>query len=349
MNQILIENKAGKIQLRDIVMQPVMDELIAEIGRIFGAKAAAEGSFTGELTNYAENAVDTLEIVIHSPGGSVLDGYTLFHEINALRARGVVVTATINSLAASMASVIAMACDSIRMVPQGRMMIHEVKQGIYGDTAALTAGAKLCDDMSAEIADIYASKTGQTSSSMREMMKKETWMNAKEALAAGFIDEVFDIRATETTKNTMSLLSKLFPGNDEISKLEASINENDSLRTELATAQLKITELTGLSAIIADKDLEITALATEKQDLTTALATATEEIAAKVTEIEAAKASAGVIATEILASIGQPAPLAIEGELPPVDHAAIYATLTGAARTNYYTEHSADIRKSITK
>ena len=313
MNLIEINNKSGKISLKDIVMQPVMDELITEMSRIFGAKAAENGAYTGELTNYAENAVDTLEIVIHSPGGSVLDGYTLYHEIQGLRARGVVVTATINSLAASMASVIAMACDNIRMVPQGRMMIHEVQQGIRGGADELAAAAKLCDSMSNEIAEIYAGKTCQTVSEMREMMKKETWMNAKEALAAGFIDEVFDIRSKEPTKNDMSILAKLFPGNDQVAQLEAQVAENDSLRIELTEAQAKITELSGHAEAIATAQAEIVALT----EANAAKLAELESNAAKITELEAAiivtdeKVSAA--AAELLAASGHPAPLEISG------------------------------------
>jgi len=323
----------------------VMDELISEMGRIFGAQAAAEGTITGELTNFTENAADTLEIVIHSPGGSVLDGYTLYHEINALRARGVFVTATINSLAASMASVIAMACDEIRMVPQGRMMIHEVQQGVRGGADELAAAAQLCDSMSNEIADIYAAKTGKTSSEMRALMKKETWMNAKEALAAGFIDAVFDIRDSKPTKNEMNgILSKLFPGNDQVAQLEASIAENDSLRAALAAKDLKITELTGLSAIIADKDLEITALADEKLKLSNEITSLTTALAAKDAEIEAAKASAGTLATETLAAIGQPEPLKLdENASASTSHLDKFNSLKGREATAYYNEFQKEI------
>jgi len=81
--------------------------------------------------------------------------------------------------------------------------------------------------------------------------------------------------------------------------------------------------------------------------------TALEATAARVPELEsavtAAQASASVVATEMLASIGQPEPLAIEQSEPPVDHAAIFATLTGQSRTEYYAKHGAEIRKSITK
>ena len=120
MSIISIENKSGKIRLKDAVVQPVMDELIEQIGRLFGATAAQSGEYTGELTNCLENAVDELEIEIHSPGGSIFDGFTLYNELLGLRQRGVKVTATINTLAASMASVIAMAADVIRIVPWTR-------------------------------------------------------------------------------------------------------------------------------------------------------------------------------------------------------------------------------------
>jgi ATP-dependent protease ClpP protease subunit len=361
MNLIQIENKAGKIRLNDIVMQPVMDELIAEIGKIFGAKAASEGIYTGELTNYAENAVDELEIVIHSPGGSVLDGYTLYNEIKALRARGVVVTATINSLAASMASVIAMACDKIQMVPNGRMMIHEVKQGVHGDADKLADAAKTCDSMSQEIAEIYAERTGSTVSDMRAMMKKETWMGAKDALAGRFIDAIVDIRAANPTKNAMNILKMLFPGNEaEISQVEAQLAEVDSLRNDIAMftaekAQL-VADITAKDqtiaehvASIASRDEAITALTGEKETLTASIDQAKADLAAKDVAIEAAKNSATQTAVETLAAIGQTAPLPNADENAPVDHIAKLSTLKGSERTEYYANHGEAIRAQLTK
>ena len=105
MNAIEITNKSGKIRLNDVVVKPVIDQLIDEIGKLFGAKAVADGADFGEITNCAENAIDTLEIEINSPGGSIFDGYTIYNEIRSLRDRGVEVTATIIGMAASMASV----------------------------------------------------------------------------------------------------------------------------------------------------------------------------------------------------------------------------------------------------
>jgi len=312
MTLIQINNKAGKISLKDVVVAPVMERLIDEMGRIFGAKAAAQGADFGAIMNCAENAVDELEIEIHSPGGNVLDGYTLYHEIKKLRARGVYVTATINSLAASMASVIAMAADKIRMVEGGQMMIHEVSKGTHGNAEEHAKAARLLDEMSNDIAKIYASRTGKKPEETREMMRQETWMGAEKALAEKFIDEIFDIRTTEPKPKAMSLLSKLFPGNDEVSRLEASILELDNVRASFdAVSQ----ERDSLKSEVSNHVETISAHLATIGNLNERI-TALEATAARVPELEAAvtaaQASASTVAAEMLASIGQPEPLPIE-------------------------------------
>lgn len=356
---IQIENKSGKISLKDIVMQPVMDDLIQQIGKIFGAQAAANGADFGELTNFAENAVDTLDIEIHSPGGSVLDGYTLYHELLKLRNRGVYVTATINSLAASMASVIAMGADKIRMVQGGRMMIHEVSKGTHGSAEEHRKAAQLLDDMSNEIADIYANRTGKPSAQMREMMKVETWMSAKDALAMNFIDEIVDNRSTGAKPTGMSLLSKLFPGNAEASQIEASIVEIDNIRNELAMLTQErdglkseiiakaqtISEQVATIGNLTEKVTALEAEATAKAETITAKDAEISNLTAQVAE---AKASASNEAVAILQTVGQPEPLPIENA-ESVNHAEVFAKLKGPERTAYYAKHGDAIRASLTK
>jgi ATP-dependent protease ClpP protease subunit/uncharacterized small protein (DUF1192 family) len=319
------QNKSGKIKLNDIVMQPVMDRLIGEIGKIFGAKAAACGDYSGELTNCIENAIDTLEIEIHSPGGSVLDGYTLYNEIMALRSRGVHVTATINSLAASMASVIAMAADVIRMVPQGRMMIHEVSQGVRGNAQELRKAADMCEGMSNQIAQIYSDRTGKPVDEMRAMMQEETWMDAKTALQNGFINEVFDIRPASPKTKGMNILKVLFPGNEaEISKVEATLAEVDSLRNDIAMFTSEVATLKAEAAAkdqtiaehvasIASRDEQITELTGKVSNAESAISEKDAKITELTAEVETAKQSAANIAIEKMAAIGQPEALVIEG------------------------------------
>ena len=149
---------------------------------ISGPGSTSTQQFTSALRQVlADDTVGQILIDIDSPGGSVFDGYTMFREIQSLRDRGVVVTATITGMAASMASVICMACDSIRMVPHGRMMIHDASNGAYGNAEAMRKMADLLDGISGDIAAIYADRTGKTVDAVRAMMKKETWMNAKDA------------------------------------------------------------------------------------------------------------------------------------------------------------------------
>tara|TARA_R110000868_G_scaffold18657_2_gene81653 strand:+ start:116 stop:1213 length:1098 start_codon:yes stop_codon:yes gene_type:complete len=363
-NIVQIENKSGKVKLTDAVTPWSVEKLTEEIGKLFGATAAENGADFGP-TMATGTAVDTLELEINSPGGSIFDGYNIYNEIKSLRERGVVVTATVTGMAASMASVICMSCDSIRMVPHGRMMIHEASSGVRGNADELRKQADLLDGISADIAAIYAERTGKTTEECRALMKVETWMNAKECVEMGFANEIFDIRHAEPTKASMSLLSKLFPGNDQVAQLEAQIAENDSLRADLTEAQAKINELTGLSAIIADKDTEITALATAKQDLETALSTAasdlaskdtaieaiatqaTADLAAKDAEIEAAKAGVSIATVQALASIGQPEAI-VEADAPvAVDHMKVLNSLSGAEKRNYWKSHRSELRATI--
>jgi ATP-dependent Clp endopeptidase proteolytic subunit ClpP len=315
MKIIQIENKSGKVKLTDAIMPWSVEKLTEDIGKLFGAKASAEGADFGVITNFAENAVDTLEIEINSPGGSIFDGYNIYNEIMSLRERGVVVTATVTGMAASMASVICMACNVIRMVPHGKMMIHEASQGVRGNADELRKAADLLDGLSSDIAQIYANRTGKPLEEMRELMKRETWMSAKEAVTAGFANEVFDIRAEAPKSVGMNLLKMIFPGNEaEISKIEAALVEADSLREDLIKAESRITELSGLAEANASLQGEVASLTTAKADLDAALVTASAELAAKDAEIESVTASIPLKITEALAAIGQPEPLAIESK-----------------------------------
>lgn len=311
MEILKIENKAGKVRLNESVNPDSMSRLIEEIGQVFGAQAVANGANFGEITNCIENAADTLDLEIHSPGGSVLDGYKLYHAILELRGRGVYVTATINSLAASMASVIAMAADKIRMVKGGKMMIHEASNAIAGNAEDFARMAKLLDEISGEIAEIYAGKTGAKPEEMRDLMRKETWMGADEAKERGFIDEIQGAKFDTTKKKSMNILDRLTtPAAPEalakIEELENAAQAHDGIVAEL-NGKLEIAEnaLQGAATEAAELRNSITGL---KEEIETLKAEASKvpdlEAAAKITE-EKVK----VEAANVAASIGLAAPL----------------------------------------
>ncbi len=351
MKTIQIENKQGKVKLNEHVSKDSIDRMIEEIGRLFGASAAASGANYGEIMNAAENGVDLLEIEINSPGGSVFDGYTIFQEIKSLRERGVTVHMIITGMAASMASVIAMAGDKVSIVQHGRMMIHDASNVVGGNADQLREAADLLDGISNDIAGIYAAKTGLPIDEIRAMMKKETWMSAKETVEKGFADEVIDLRAAVSTKEAiMNLLSKIFPDKSEaLDKLQAQLDENETLRNDLQTAEARIQELSGHAEIIAQKDLEISNVIAER-DLLKQKADALEaEKAEFEAKVKAAEESAAAKAIEMMAQAGQQNPLALEGGSEPVDLLKQLAELSGAERTAFYNENKAAIRKLLTK
>jgi hypothetical protein len=157
-----------------------------------------------------------------------------------MRSRGVEVIATVNTLAASMGSVILMAANKVKIVEGGRIMIHEASQTVSGDSEDHARAAKNLEEISEEISVIYANRTGANPEEMRELMKKETWMGAKEAVERKFADEILKF---DTSSKNMNILSRLFPDNDQVSQIEAQIQEADSIRAELKSAQDQISEL----------------------------------------------------------------------------------------------------------
>lgn len=282
MKFIQIENRAGKLSLNEVVTPDSINRVISEIEKLYGQKAVLENQTIGEITCQASDALETVEINIHSPGGSVLDGSRLYNAIKEMRNRGVHVTAIINTLAASMGSVIAMAADKVQIVKGGRIMIHEASQGIHGTSEDHARAAKNLDEISEEIAGIYAEKTGATTAEMRDLMKKETWMGADEAVKKGFADEVLtflsntkpDIEKNQSPE-TMGLFTNKSDSQTAVIALEA---ENAELRESF----------TALQAAAAESAERVVALRTEVSSLTDEVTTTKAELVTATDDLTAA-------------------------------------------------------------
>jgi ATP-dependent protease ClpP protease subunit len=128
-----------------------------------------------------------LEVHVNSPGGDVFDGIAI---LNLLRAHPSPVDVIVDGLAASAASVIAMAGQSVTMMPQSQMMIHDASGVCMGNAADMTAMADLLDRVSDTIASAYAGAAGGTQDSWRAAMRAETWYSSEEAVAAGLADKI---------------------------------------------------------------------------------------------------------------------------------------------------------------
>lgn len=128
-----------------------------------------------------------IELRINSPGGEIFDGIAIHNVLRSHQAR---VTTYVDSLAASIASVIAMAGDRIVMQPHSQLMIHDGSGLCIGDAADMREMADLLDRQSDNIAGIYAERAGGGAAKWRKAMQAETWYTAAEAVEAGLADEV---------------------------------------------------------------------------------------------------------------------------------------------------------------
>jgi len=132
-----------------------------------------------------------LRVRVSSPGGSVFEGVAL---ANALRAHPANVTIQVDGIAASIASVIAMAGDRVVMQPQAMLMVHDASGLCMGNAQDMADMAALLDKISDNIADAYGEKAGGTRDEWRQVMKAETWYTAEEAVEAGLADEMMPAR-----------------------------------------------------------------------------------------------------------------------------------------------------------
>ncbi len=128
-----------------------------------------------------------VSIYLNSPGGDVFAAsqiYTLLKEYPGK------VTIKIQGLAASAASMIAMAADEVQMSPVAMMMIHNPATMVFGEVADLQMGIDLLMEVKESIINAYEQKTGLSRTKIAHMMDRESWFNAKKAVELGFADQV---------------------------------------------------------------------------------------------------------------------------------------------------------------
>lgn len=165
-----IEAKAGRADVY----------IYDEIG-FFGITAS---EFVSDL-----RSVDTGKLTVHinSPGGDVFDGIAIH---TALKEHPADVEVRVDSLAASIASVIAMAGDHVVMARHSTFMIHEPFGMVLGNSADMRSTADVLDRLGDTIAGVYADRAGGSVREWRAFMEAETWYSDQEAVDAGLADEV---------------------------------------------------------------------------------------------------------------------------------------------------------------
>jgi ATP-dependent Clp protease protease subunit len=146
------------------------------------------------------NQAQTLHVHINSPGGDVFEGRAIMAAIDRFEGRTV---AHIDSLCASAATSIALACDEVEISEGAFFMIHNASTMAWGDKAALRDVADLLQKIEGSIVDDYRRKTGLEREQIAGWMDAETWFSAEEAHKNGFVDRV--IAAQSRPKNKWNL------------------------------------------------------------------------------------------------------------------------------------------------
>lgn len=154
------------------------------IGMGFDDTDVTAASFVRDLRAIKAPAID---LHINSPGGLVFDGVAIY---SALKNHPATVDVTVDGVAASAASFVAMAGDTVAIEKPAKMMIHDAGGLVIGNADDMREMAGLLDELSDTIAGIYADRAGGPAATWREAMKSETWYGAAEAVAAGLADRV---------------------------------------------------------------------------------------------------------------------------------------------------------------
>lgn len=190
-----------------------------------------------------EASGDELEVEINSGGGDVFSGSEIYTALKSYQGNVIV---KIVGLAASAASVIAMAGKKVVMSPTAQMMIHNVSSQASGDHRDMAHASEVLKNANDTIANAYRLKSGKSQKELLDLMNKESWFTAQQALDNKLIDEVmFSNTNLVASFGTAEILPE-----EVINKIRNSIknplsNEADILMLKKAEATLKYYELIG--------------------------------------------------------------------------------------------------------
>ena len=184
-NPTVIDNNGKSERAYDIYSRLLKDRIIF-IGTAIDENVA--NSIIAQLLYLeAEDPEKDIIMYINSPGGSVFSAVAIANTLKNHKAK---VTANIDGLAASAATIITSACDTVRMPKNALFMIHNPITFAYGNNQEMQKTVEMLDKVKNSIIETYLSKTKTDKETLSELMDNETWMDAETAKEYGFVDEI---------------------------------------------------------------------------------------------------------------------------------------------------------------
>ena len=181
---------------------------------------------------------EELKVIINSQGGDVQAGQEIYSVLKDVKNH---VTIEVQSMAASAASMIAMAGDTVRMSPVSLLMIHNASTRAAGDYRDMQHTAEVLQTVNAAIMQAYIAKTGKTEDELKVMMDKETWLTANQCLEYGFADEIIKDETPAVITNAM--IGRLSVTPEMIAKVKAEKAAAEAAADEKNRANAEAKEL----------------------------------------------------------------------------------------------------------
>ncbi len=198
------------------VVNQVAEIDIFEDIAFFGITAKTFSEDLKDLGDFSEIIVN-----INSPGGDVFEGLAIFNILRGLNKKVIV---NINGIAASIASVIALAGDEINIADNGFFFVHQVSGGAFGTADDIEKTAEDIRKIQDQIVNIYINKTGLSKEKITQLMEDESLLTAEEAKELGFVDNITEgLKVAASVSKDMKLndIHKSFKNNvmnDELKK-----------------------------------------------------------------------------------------------------------------------------------
>lgn len=128
-----------------------------------------------------------ITVWINSPGGDVFAAAQIYNMLMDYEGK---VTVRIDGIAASAATMVAMAGSTVEMSPVGMFVVHNPSTTVIGNTDEMQAAIRMLDEVKENIINAYERKTGLPRKQLSDLMDAESWMNAKKAVELGFADKI---------------------------------------------------------------------------------------------------------------------------------------------------------------
>jgi ATP-dependent protease ClpP protease subunit len=191
------------------------DGTVIDILDVIGEDWWTGEGITAKRVSAALKSSGDVTVNINSPGGDVFEGIAIYSLLQMHPGRVVV---NVLGLAASAASVIAMAGDTIAMAPASFLMIHNTWMLAAGDRHDMTDASAFLAPFDSALADLYAARSGAKASDVSAMMDDETWMSGSEAVAKGFADAM--LTAGDVSEDASAKASRELRGKSALGRVD---------------------------------------------------------------------------------------------------------------------------------